>query len=71
MKTKRPNWQDAALHYANIIAELKAALRPFAKGVYNDNGAMTVSPAGHDDYVKAYHVFRRMNDEPALKDPTP
>ena len=40
------------------IERLLAALKPFADAVYNDNGDMTVSPAGHDDYIKAYFVMR-------------
>lgn len=41
-------------------AELVAALKPFANSVYNDNGDMTVTPCGIDDYIKAYFVMRRL-----------
>jgi len=39
---------------------LRAALKPFADCVYNDNGDMTIdrSTVDHDDFVRAYHVLR-------------
>ena len=40
------------------IARLRAALKPFADCVYNDNGDMTISAAGFDDYAKAYFAMR-------------
>jgi len=42
------------------IEALRAALKPFAVAVYNDNGDMTVSAgaAKYDDYVRAYFAYR-------------
>lgn len=42
---------------------LRAALRPFADAVYNDNGDMTVTPCGIDAYSRAYFVMRRNNEQ--------
>lgn len=39
------------------IERLRAALKPFADAVYNDNGDMTVKPCGIDDYAKAYFAL--------------
>ena len=40
------------------IERLRAALKPFADAVYNDNGDMTITPCSIDDYAKAYFVMR-------------
>lgn len=37
---------------------LRAALKPFAAAVFNDNGDMTVTPCAISDYAKAYFVMR-------------
>lgn len=45
----------------DLIAEIertRAALKPFADAVYNDNGDMTVTPVGIDEYASAYFVMR-------------
>jgi len=40
------------------IDRLKAALKPFADAVYNDNGNMTITPCSISDYAKAYFTMR-------------
>jgi hypothetical protein len=42
---------------AGEIERLRAALRPFADVVYNDNGDMTIKPCGINDYAKAYFTL--------------
>lgn len=42
------------------IARLRAALKPFAGAVFNDNGDMTISPVtGAEPYKKAYFAMRQ------------
>lgn len=41
---------------------LRAALRPFADAVFNDNGEMTVTHASFDAYVAAYFASRRVGE---------
>lgn len=55
-----------SLDAANAIAaeraareRAEAALRPFANAVYNDNGDVTVTPCGIDEYYTAYLVFKK------------
>lgn len=47
------------------IERLRAALKPFADAVYNDNGDMTITPCGIDEYAKAYFVMRRTVEQSA------
>jgi hypothetical protein len=57
----------ALIQSRDEIERLLAALKPFADAVYNDNGDMTITPAGHDAYVKAYFVVRLNQQTPAQK----
>ncbi len=41
-------------------AELIAALRPFARAVYNDNGDVTVSHASIGEYMRARALLERL-----------
>lgn len=65
LTAERDRWQHDALGWSDRltaatyeIERLRAALQPFGNAVYNDNGDMTITPCGHDDYVKAYFVMR-------------
>lgn len=52
---------NAARREGELVAEierLRAALKPFADAVYNDNGDMTISHPTVDAYAKAYFVMR-------------
>ena len=62
-KMRRPDPRDAE------IARLRAALRPFAACVYNDNGDMTVSAsrAGYGDFCEAYLVYRATEPKEAAR----
>jgi hypothetical protein len=40
------------------VERLRAALKPFADAVYNDNGDMTITHAEHGCYVNAYFAMR-------------
>lgn len=43
-------------------AKLRAALKPFAGAVFNDNGDMTISPVSdREAYIKAYFALKRVN----------
>lgn len=61
------DWYDELAAIRNKLdadkEALMTALRPFAKAVYNDNGSMIVTPANYDDYIRAYFVFRRIEQE--------
>ena len=39
------------------IERLRAALKPFADAVYNDNGDMTITTCNIDAYAKAYFTM--------------
>ena len=52
---------DCCEHAARRISDLERALRPFFAAVYNDNGDVTITTSriDHDDWFRAYKVYKK------------
>ena len=55
-----PEWLDIFEKHDAEVARLRAALKPFAAAVFNDNGDMTIDHAGIgiDQFAAAYFAMK-------------
>lgn len=58
LKSERDVLTNSLADMARRVERYREALKPFAGGVFNDNGDMTITPVSdRDSYTKAYFVY--------------